>query len=112
MNTQIGNNLILDSIIRTLWPNLTSFEEIYKDIHSNPELATFESQTAKMASKHLKDLGFDVTENVGGHVVVGNFLNSAGRTLMLHADMDALPIRENTGLPYASEILFKRLDGT
>lgn len=105
-------HLDLDAIIQTHLPDLSAFEEVYKDIHSQPELRTFESRTSEIASRHLKDLGFEVTDNVGGHGVIGNFANGVGRTLILRADMDALPIRENTGLPYASEIMFKDLSGS
>lgn len=101
----------LDAIIQAHRPNLSQFEEIYKDIHKHPELGTHESRTSAIASKHLKSLGFEVTDKIGGHGVIGNFANGSGRTLMLRADMDALPIRENTGLPYASNVLFKDPDG-
>ena len=87
------------------------YSKIYKDIHKNPELSTHEARTAAIASTHLKDLGFKVTEDIGGHGTVGVIKNGSGSTVLLRADMDALPIRENTQLPYASTKIFKDQDG-
>ncbi|KAJ8115197.1 hypothetical protein ONZ43_g4726 [Nemania bipapillata] len=103
----------LDAIIAKYQPDLKQFEEIYKDIHSHPELGEYEERTASIVSENLRTLGFEVTDNIGGHGVVGNFRNDdgTGRTLMLRADMDALPIREKTGVPYASNIMFKDSEG-
>ncbi|KAI0185543.1 hypothetical protein EV127DRAFT_463837 [Xylaria flabelliformis] len=101
----------LGDITTKHWPELGPFEEIYKDIHSHPELGTHESRTAKIASEHLKTLGFEVASNIGGYGVVGIFKNGPGRTLMLRADMDALPLHENTGLSYASRVVFKDSEG-
>ncbi|KAI0113744.1 hypothetical protein GGR51DRAFT_23055 [Nemania sp. FL0031] len=102
----------LQDIIDKHRPQLDEFEEIYKKIHSNPELGTHEEGTAALASEHLKTLGFEVTTGIGGHGVIGTFRNGDGMTLMLRADMDALPILENTGVPYASRVVFKDADGT
>jgi amidohydrolase len=101
----------LAAIVEAHKPDLHEFEEIYKDIHSHPELGTHESRTSEIASKHLKDLGFNVTDKIGGYGVIGNFTNGPGLILMLRADMDALPISENTRLPYASKVLFKDSNG-
>lgn len=81
---------------------LAALEEIYKDLHAHPELAMQERRTAGIAAKWLRQHGYEVTENVGGTGVVGLLRNGAGATVLLRADMDALPMRENTGLPYAS----------
>ncbi len=82
---------------------LFELEEIYKDIHANPELSMQEYRTADMAAAWLKRHGFEVTEKVGGTGVVGLLRNGEGSTVMLRADMDALPIKESTDLPYASQ---------
>ena len=77
-------------------------EEIYKHLHQTPELSMEEVNTSKTLAQHLKKLGFEVTENVGKTGVVGIMKNGEGPTVMVRADMDALPMKENTGLPYAS----------
>ncbi|KQU16171.1 amidohydrolase [Methylobacterium sp. Leaf94] len=81
---------------------LTKLKGIYEDLHANPELSMQEKRTAGIAAKWLKDQGFDVTEGVGGTGVVGLLRNGDGPTVLLRADMDGLPMKENTGLPYAS----------
>jgi amidohydrolase len=87
--------------LTTLLPKL---EAVYKDIHAHPELSMQETRTAGIAANHLKGLRFDVTTGVGKTGVVGILRNGDGPTVMLRADMDALPIKEATGLPYASAI--------
>jgi hippurate hydrolase len=77
-------------------------ETFYQDVHAHPELSLQEQRTAGVAAARLRDAGWDVTEGVGGTGVVGLLRNGDGPTVMLRADMDALPIREATGLPYAS----------
>ncbi|WP_243383923.1 amidohydrolase [Geothrix alkalitolerans] len=89
----------LDSHLEALLPEL---EAIYKDLHSHPELSMQEVRTAKLAAEHLAKHGFEVTTGVGGTGVVGLLRNGPGPTVMLRADMDALPVTEATGLPYAS----------
>lgn len=81
---------------------LTKLKVIYEDLHANPELSMQEKRTAGIAAKWLKDQGFEVTEGVGGTGVVGLLRNGDGPTVLLRADMDGLPMKENTGLPYAS----------
>jgi amidohydrolase len=81
---------------------LAKLETIYKDIHANPELSMQERRTANIAAKWLREQGYEVTEGVGGTGVVGLLRNGEGPTVLLRADMDALPMTENTGLPYAS----------
>ncbi|PYQ77338.1 MAG: amidohydrolase [Acidobacteria bacterium] len=88
-----------DSRIRDLLPDL---ERVYADIHAHPELSMQETRTAGVAADRLRADGFDVTPAVGKTGVVGVLRNGQGRTVMLRADMDALPIREETGLAYAS----------
>lgn len=81
---------------------LRQIEEIYKDIHANPELAMQEHRTAGIAAAWLRKQGYEVTEKIGGTGVVGLLRNGKGATVLLRADMDALPMKEDTGLPYAS----------
>ncbi|MGX7823907.1 amidohydrolase [Actinokineospora sp. 24-640] len=83
--------------------------EIYRDLHQHPELAFAETRTAAIAAAELRAAGFEVAEHVGGTGVVGVLRNGAGPTALLRADMDALPMAERTGLPYASTVVS---DGT
>ncbi|HVJ09608.1 MAG TPA: M20 family metallopeptidase [Acidisarcina sp.] len=83
---------------------LPDLESIYKDIHSHPELSMQEVRTAGIAADHLRKAGFEVTTGVGKTGVVGLLKNGDGPTIMLRADMDALPVQEATGLPYASTV--------
>ena len=75
---------------------------LYEHFHANPELSFQEHETAKRMAKEMRAAGFEVTEGVGGTGVVGVMRNGAGPTVMLRADMDGLPVEEETGLPYAS----------
>jgi hippurate hydrolase len=77
-------------------------EGLYRDIHRHPELSLQEHRTAGLAADRLQAAGYEVTPGVGGTGVVGLLANGDGPTVMLRADMDALPIEEATGLPYAS----------
>ena len=107
MTNQKGPTAILANVDAIL-PEL---EAIYKDIHAHPELSMHETRTAKIAANHLKTNGFEVTTGVGQTGVVGILRNGIGPTVMLRADMDALPIKEATGLPYASKMTAKGPDG-
>jgi amidohydrolase len=82
-------------------PELTQF---YKSLHEKPELSHEEEKTAAKMAEQLRKLGFTATEKVGGHGVVGVLKNGDGPTLLLRADMDGLPVVEETGLPYASQV--------
>jgi hippurate hydrolase len=77
---------------------------IYRDLHAHPELSLQETRTAAMVSKRLADFGYEVTTEVGGTGVVGVLRNGDGPAALLRADMDALPVREDTGLEYASTV--------
>ncbi len=79
-------------------------EMLYLDLHRNPELSYHEEKTAAKIADHLRKLGYDVTTGVGGNGVVGVFKNGAGPVVMLRAELDALPVPEKTGLPYASHV--------
>ncbi|GAA3462651.1 amidohydrolase [Saccharothrix longispora] len=83
--------------------------DLYRDLHRNPELGFAETRTAGVAARELRAAGFEVTEGVGGTGVVGVLRNGEGPTALLRADMDALPVEERTGLPYASGVV---VDGT
>ena len=89
----------LGSRIQDLLPEL---ERVYTDIHAHPELSMQETRTARVAADRLRDAGYEVTDGIGQTGVVGLLRNGEGPTVMLRADMDALPVREQTGLPYAS----------
>src|SRR3954449_8656549 len=82
---------------------LAELEGAYKDIHAHPELSMQEHRTSGLAAAWLRRHGYEVTEGVGGTGVVGLLRNGDGATVLLRADMDALPLQESTGLPYASE---------
>ncbi|MCB0547176.1 MAG: amidohydrolase [Phaeodactylibacter sp.] len=79
-------------------------EELYLHYHTHPELSFYEVETAKRMAEELRKIGFDVTEKVGGNGVVGVLKNGEGPTVLVRADMDALPIVEETGKPYASNV--------
>ncbi|MFF3889202.1 amidohydrolase [Streptomyces sp. NPDC001914] len=81
---------------------LPDLESVYRDLHAHPELAFQEKRTAAVVAGLLTEQGWDVTSGVGRTGVVGVLRNGAGPVVMLRADMDALPVEERTGLPYAS----------
>ena len=76
---------------------------LYLDLHEHPELSSHEVQTAAKLAKLLRGFGYEVTENVGGTGIVAVMKNGAGPTIMLRTELDALPVEEKTGLPYASK---------
>ena len=78
--------------------------ELYRDLHANPELSFEEHKTAAKLAKRMRDLGFEVTEGVGRTGVVSVMRNGEGPTVLLRADMDGLPVVEQTGLPFASKV--------
>jgi len=80
-------------------------EKLYTDIHANPELSLQEANTAKRLAAELRAAGYDVTEKVGGHGVVAVLKNGPGKTLLIRGDMDALPVKEETGAAYASKVV-------
>ncbi|MFE2533241.1 amidohydrolase [Streptomyces sp. NPDC059371] len=79
-----------------------ALEDFYRDLHRHPELSLREHRTAALLAERLRKAGYDTTEGVGGTGVVGVLRNGDGPTVLLRADMDALPVPEETGLPYAS----------
>jgi amidohydrolase len=86
-------------------------EDLYRDVHRHPNLSHSEQRTAALAADRLRTAGFDVQEGIGGTGVVGVLRNGDGAAVLLRADMDALPVREATGLPYASEATATDADG-
>jgi hippurate hydrolase len=92
-----------DPVLRNLDVLLSDLEALYKDVHSHPELSMQETRTAGLAADRLRAAGYEVSTGVGKTGVVGLLRNGEGPTVMLRADMDALPIQEGTGLPYASK---------
>ena len=90
----------LDSI----YPDL---DKLYIDLHQTPELSLHEEKTAAKVAARLKALGYEVTTGVGGTGVVAILKNGKGPTVLVRADMDALPVEERTGLPYASKVTTK-----
>jgi amidohydrolase len=93
-----------DSVLEGLPGILDELEGLYKDVHSHPELSMQEQRTAGLAADRLRAAGFEVTDGVGNTGVVGLLHNGDGPTVMLRADMDALPVEEQSGLPYASGV--------
>src|SRR5438094_2738934 len=98
---------------------LPSLLTIYKDIHTHPELSTQEQRTSALLAKELKAVGCDVTENVGKYEnpdqkcygVVGLMKDGNGPVVLVRTDLDALPVQEETGLPYASTVVTKNEKG-
>ena len=99
--------------------NMSAWLETYKHLHENPELSTEEKETSALMAGELKKLGYEVTDHFGqyrdpkdvGYGVVGVLKNGTGPVVYVRTDMDALPVTENTGLPYASKVKVKRGNG-
>ena len=89
----------LKAIAATELPSLVA---LYEDLHANPELSLHEERTAAIIAKELREAGLEVTEKVGGYGIVGVLKNGEGPVILVRTDLDALPIKEQTGLPYAS----------
>ncbi|MEX2169731.1 MAG: amidohydrolase [Pirellulales bacterium] len=87
-----------------LTENLPAVVGVYKELHAAPELSLQEEKTATRMADELRKIGAEVTTGIGGHGVVGVLKNGPGKALMYRADMDALPVTEQTGLPYASQV--------
>src|SRR6267154_2572832 len=79
-----------------------SLLELYKHLHTHPELSFQEEKTAARVAEALRNAGYEVTTGVGQHGVVGVLRNKSGPTVLIRTDMDGLPVKEQTGLPYAS----------
>ncbi|KAL8800656.1 MAG: hypothetical protein Q9182_005026 [Xanthomendoza sp. 2 TL-2023] len=94
-------------IIDQFRPDLAFYHATYRDLHSDPELSLLEKRTSSIAANHLRDIGYTVHEHIGGYGLIGVLENGRGPTILLRADMDALPVLENTGLEYASKKTMK-----
>jgi amidohydrolase len=90
---------------------LPSLRTLYEHLHAHPELSFMEVHTAARMARELRALGIEVTERVGRLGVVGVLRNGPGPTVLLRTDMDALPLKETTGVPYASTAIVKDLQG-
>jgi hippurate hydrolase len=90
--------------IDAMYPDI---QRLYVDLHQNPELSLLEEKTAAKLAERMKKLGYQVTTRVGGTGVVALLRNGAGPMLLIRTDMDALPVLEQTGLPYASKVTQK-----
>ncbi|WP_022681333.1 amidohydrolase [Sphingobium bisphenolivorans] len=98
-------------ITATIGSDMDGLMTLYRDLHANPELSDRESATAAKLARRLKAMKFDVTDRVGGTGVVAVMKNGSGPVLLIRADMDALPVTEQTGLPFASKVKAKTADG-
>jgi amidohydrolase len=94
----------LKSEVETVYPDAKT---LYVDLHEHPELSSHEERTAALLAGKWRALGYDVTEHVGGTGIVGVLKNGAGPTVMLRTELDALPVEEQTGLPFASKVRAK-----
>ncbi|GES60663.1 peptidase M20D/carboxypeptidase Ss1 [Aspergillus terreus] len=109
MQTHLSNKW--RHLFQEFFPRLDKYASIYKDLHQHPELPCQESRTAAVVADHLETLGYQVQRNIGGHGVIGVLSNGEGKTVLLRSELDALPIEEDTGLPYASKVRQVDTDG-
>ncbi len=100
-----------NSLLANLPGLLPKLEALYKDVHAHPELSMQENRTADIAAKHLRGNGYEVTTGLGKTGVVGLLRNGEGSTVMLRADMDALPVKEASGVGYASTVTATDAEG-
>src|SRR5437868_8299563 len=124
MNARLSFALLLASALSTLAQQtpqqiadaeLPSLLSIYKDLHSHPELSTHEERSSGIVAKELKAAGYEVTEHVGKYNdpakpcfgVIGVMKNGDGPVVGIRTDLDALPVHEETGAPYASTVMTK-----
>ncbi len=98
----------VESAVNADYPSLESF---YRDLHSHPELSLMEERTSAKLADELRKAGYEVTEKFGGTGVVAVMKNGPGPTLLIRTDMDALPVKEDTGLSFASTAVTKNLSG-
>ena len=111
VSSSAQKNSINERIFKIIDENTGFCNKLYIDLHKNPELSLMEFNTSRKMAEELKSMGLEVTTNVGGNGVVGVYRNGKGKVIMLRTDMDALPIKETTGLAYASKIVMKNSDG-
>jgi amidohydrolase len=101
----VGSSLgaVPDTIRVALEQDLPRLQGLYHELHQNPELSLLEEKTAARVANELRQAGFEVSDHVGGFGVVGVLKNGPGPVVLVRTDLDALPVKEQTGLPYASE---------
>lgn len=102
----------VSAVLSDLDETRTWQEPFYQHLHQHPELSHQEEETAAAVSQRLREAGYEVTDHLGGTGVIGILRNGAGATVLLRADMDALPVKEATGLPYASTVRTTDQHGT
>ncbi len=102
--SQSSSGPSLSTEVNSVYPQV---QTLYVDLHEHPELSGHEVNTAAKVAADLRKLGYEVTEHVGNTGVVGLLRNGAGPTIMLRTELDALPVEEKTGLPYASKVTTK-----
>jgi len=100
------------SLAESIHGDMPQLMALYRDLHANPELSMQEVRTPALMAPKMRELGFEVTEHVGRTGLVAVMRNGPGPVLLIRADMDALPVREQTGLPFASKAMGKLPDGT
>ncbi|SMQ74336.1 hippurate hydrolase [Altererythrobacter xiamenensis] len=101
----LGTPVQANDLREDLAADMPELMELYRDLHANPELSFEEHKTAAKLAERMRALGFEVTEGVGQTGVVSVMKNGDGPVVMLRADMDGLPVVEQTGLPYASKVV-------
>lgn len=94
----------IESLLKTELPSLAG---LYQELHASPELSMHEVETAGRIARELRAAGFEVTEKVGGNGLVGVLKNGEGPVILVRTDLDALPVKEQTGVPYASRKVVK-----
>ncbi|MFT4939869.1 MAG: amidohydrolase [Paraglaciecola sp.] len=108
----VGMTCIASDLSDAVQSDYTNYlAPLWDHFHQNPELSLMETKTAKRLAKELRSAGFEVTENVGGNGIVAIMKNGEGPTVMMRADMDGLPVKEQSGLPNASKATMKDWDG-
>ena len=100
-----------DAVAKKINADYPSLDAFYKDLHTHPELSLMEEKTSAKVATELRAAGYDVTERFGGYGVVAVLKNGTGPVLLIRSDLDALPVAEETGLPYASTVRTKDLSG-
>lgn len=94
----------ITDILQSYAQDLQEYESLYKHFHAHPELSLHEKETASTIAKHHALSAYDLHTSIGGYGIAGVLRNGNGPTILLRADMDALPVKEDTGLDYASKV--------